>query len=219
MHAWLLFMLISCEDTNRSMWDEKPSSIRHQSVPETTIPCESILYGDKDGFGMGMQSGDFLYLAGGTPLPIDHRSNDLPFTDVYPADISAQGICTHVITYTIQFPIPKNLATASLWFNTLGIQDGDWQVYNSDTDIKLYLDGIEVPHAFDQVDQFDNFEGVWADFVSLVEVPVPDDLLPAFRDGTVEVRWEIHQLAPGSASYDAFAIDYMEVRFCGASRQ
>jgi hypothetical protein len=97
---------------------------------------------------------------------------------------------------------------------TAGIQDGDRQVSGSDTDIKLYLDNIEVPQAFDDVDQFDCKNGHWSDFVSSIEIEIPASVVQVFLDGRVEVRLVTLQMNKNCESVDAFAIDYCELEIC-----
>jgi hypothetical protein len=58
-----------------------------------------------------------------------------------------------------------NPAAAYFDWLTLGIQDGDLQVAGGDNDIRLFLDGVEVPRAFD-------FLGEIAGSVS-INVPLP----------------------------------------------
>ena len=188
----------------------------HSSEEEVQPKCIVSLLGDKDGFGMGLTNGATFTLAGGTSLPMDHRSTTDPrFTDLYPADMADSPAPSHVIRYVHKFTSFSGTAvSAVLHLNTLGIQNGDSQVYGSDTDIKLFLDNEEVPNAFDLVDQFDFIDGKWSDFAGLVDIDIPASLIHVLNDGSVEVRWELYQLVPNSSSYDAFAIDYSELEIC-----
>ncbi|HRI80688.1 MAG TPA: hypothetical protein PLR06_14250 [Cyclobacteriaceae bacterium] len=188
----------------------------HSSEEEVLPRCMVSLLGDKDGFGMGLTNGQTLTLAGGTSLPLDHRSSTDPrFTDLYPADLAESQTTSHVVRYVHTFsPFSGNEVHAVLHLNTLGIQDGDSQVYGSSTDIKLFLDNEEVPDAFDSVDQFDFINNQWSDFAGFVDIEIPASLIHVLNDGKVEVRWELFQLVPNSNSYDAFAIDYSELEIC-----
>jgi len=179
--------------------------------------CITFLLGDRDGFGIGLGEGDPLIVPAGTALPIDHRkAGDPSFTDIYPCDMGSSSSPSHQVIFQIDFvDPPKNITSAALKLMTLGIQDGDSQVYNSNTDVKLFLNDQEVPDAFDQVDQFDNFNGSWADLVSAVEIEIPSNILSSLNDGKLLIRIEIFQLNSTSQSYDAFAIDYCELEICG----
>ncbi len=197
-------LLVSCADPE--------SEIKKKEVND----CVTTLVGDKDGFGMNLAEGQPFFLEAGVSLPIDYRTaNDARFTDIYPADLSNEDGSVHQVHYSFEFERPVNgIASAKFIMATLGIQDGDTQVYESDTDIKLFVDNEEIPEAFDTVDQFALMNGHWADFASIIEIEIPDELLFLLADGKAVVRWEIHQLNPGSQSYDAFAIDYCELEIC-----
>lgn len=212
--AWLIVSLLACQDPNRVIIEKAP---RPLSSPSPAPSCSTAIIGDKDGFGRGFKDGYALSIAGGTSLPLDWRNQDPTFTDIYPADIDANGNTTHQISYVMKFHSPGNISSAILRLNTLGIQDGDAQICGSDTDIRLFLDGKEIPGAFDKVDQFDQFNGQWADFASVIEVPIPANLLYVLSDGELAVRWEIRQMTPGTPSYDSFAIDYCELVICSSS--
>lgn len=183
--------------------------------------CATFLLGDRDGFGMGLLPGYPLVLPGGTSLPIDYRVvTDPVFTDIYPCDMASSASPTHEVLFEFDFIKPKdNIESATLKLITLGIQDGDTQVAGSDTDIKLFLDNMEIPKAFDHVDQFANINGIWSDFVSNVEIEVPLGILTVLNDGKIQVRIEILQLNVNSQSYDGFAIDYCELEMCFSVRQ
>lgn len=210
--AWMVAFLLACQDPNRAIIEKAPGLVHVPVKPAPT--CITALYGDVDGFGKGFGEGYSLSLAGGTSLPLDWRKQDPAFTDIYPADIEPSGKCSHKIYFTLTFVPPSSVASATLHLTTLGIQDGDNQVYGSDTDIRLWIDGVELPGAFDAIDQFDLANGSWADFVSSFDITIPKDMLKLFHDGTVELQWEMVQTIPGSSSYDAFAIDYCQLTVC-----
>lgn len=204
--ALAVAFLFSCSEQESTPWE---------------ATCMTFLLGDKDGFGWGLSEGEPWMLPGGTALPIDYRSSEDPaFTDIYPADITDNGMTTHQIEYTLNFINPPNAITGALLrFSTVGIQDGDAQVVGSDTDVTLYVDDHEVPNAFDQLDQFDFIDGNWADFASTHVVEIPNNLFSSFRDGKVVVRMEILNLNSNSQSFDGFAIDYCELNICVEERQ
>lgn len=118
-------------------------------APSTTVVS---LLGDRDGLGFGLAEGNTR--SGGL---FDNRGSGDPFfTDVYPVPGTYSPRLT-VFGYEHQFVVPggKNLVSASLNFFTLGVQDGDSQVFGGDTEIRVPLDGVSVPGALDAVDQFD----------------------------------------------------------------
>ncbi|MCH8331346.1 MAG: DUF4382 domain-containing protein [Bacteroidetes bacterium] len=169
----------------------------------------SIL-GDKDGFGLGLKEGDIRPVSLGF---FDNREIDDPlFTDVEPVPtVGTFPSLSFSYTHTFAVP-PEGIIRANLRMLTTGIQDGDTQVFGSDTDLRLFLDGVEVPGAFDDVDQFDFFAGVgFAEIVGLVSIEIPGGLLPLLSDGEVVVRIEINQLGT-APSFDAFAIDFSELQ-------
>lgn len=181
--------------------------------------CTTILLGDKDGFGMGLLLGEPFILPGGTALPIDSRNgNDPLFTDIYPCDMAASSAPTHEVQFEFVFKKPVSITGGTLKLMTLGIQDGDVQVSGSDTEIKLYLDNVEIPGAFDFVDQFDYQGGSWAELSSIVKIEIPSGILPSLNDGKIQVKLEILQLNSDSQSHDGFAIDYCELQVCNNSK-
>ena len=167
------------------------------------------LLGDKDGFGMGLLEGD-IRSAGSSEF--DMREADDPyFTDVWPA---SSGVGSYTFSYTHSFPVPPiQITEAELKLFTLGIQDGDTQVFGSNTDVLLFIDNMEVLHAFDNIDQFDNYPGIgWAESASIVTIDIPSAMLNAFDDGIVTIKFEVKQLGT-AVSIDGFAIDYSELIF------
>lgn len=196
--------IFSCEDPEEKVTTESP--------------CITILVGDKDGFGMGLAAGSPLIMPAGTALPLDSRSSGDPlFTDIYPADLGDAQWPSHQIIYDVEFEKPvKTIVSARIKALTLGIQDGDNQVSGSDTDLKLYLDDVELPNAFDELDQFNMVDESWTDIAGTIEIEIPEQLLPTLLEGKIVVRLEILQLNP-SQSFDAFAIDYCELEICYGS--
>ena len=170
--------------------------------------CRISLIGDKDGFGIGLVDGDIWSAAtsGINTWPISYQDNDPEFTDIYPAN--KYGVIEYQHNFCV---IDTELISAKFVFTTLGIQDGDNQVYGSDTDILFFIDDEEVTAAFDNVDQFDKYEGEWMSSVATIELAVPQHLLHHLQDGEVLVRWEILQLSSCEGCTDAFAIDYSEL--------
>jgi len=152
--------------------------------------------GDRDGFGLGLVEGDtwkgfFDEREGGDPAFTDHMPAGQDFT------------------WSLGYPVPTGaqVTGGELVLFTLGVQDGDSQVVGSDTDIRLYVDGVEVAGAFDTVDQFDWIGGQWTSIAGKVVIPIPEAVLPTLADGSASVRIEILQLGT-APSTDAIAIDY-----------
>ena len=172
------------------------------------IPWERVdVEGDRDGFGLGLAEGDTL--AVGSSIFDEREFDDPYFTDVAPIPWTDPG--SHSFSYTHIFDPPEWPVEARLRFLTLGIQDGDSQVSTSDTDIRLYVDGLEIPGAFDDVDQFDRDEQQgWVELAGYVEIPIPEDLGHVLEDGVVEVTYEVLQLGSHTGT-DSFAIDFSEL--------
>ena len=193
-----------------SCWDGEIEFSESQAAK-----CTLVTFGDKDGFGIGLREGEvYPGLGAGEALPIDHRrANDPVITDIYPADLAEVPALS--ISYTIKFkPSYQSIQRATLKLFTAGIQDGDTDVYKSDTDIKLFIDGVELRQVFDWTDQFAPINGQWSDYASYVELPIPSYLWPKLTDGEIEILWEILQLNAESSSHDAFAIDYCDMEIC-----
>jgi hypothetical protein len=160
--------------------------------------------GDRDGFGLDLAEGDtwqgfFDEREGGDPF----------FTDRMPTDLD--------FSWSLGYPLPAGaqVSGAELVLFTLGVQDGDSQVVGSDTDIRLYVDGIEVAGAFDTVDQFDWIGAQWVSIAGKVVIPIPEAALPSLADGSATVRIEILQLGT-APSTDAIAIDYALLQVVGS---
>ena len=154
------------------------------------------LLGDMDGFGYGLVEGEHRSVGA-----FDNREPEDPFfTDMW-------GVSSFSYVHSFDIPADPIENIEFRWFIS-GMQDGDDQVVGSDVETKLYLDGIEVPYAFDQVDQFDYFADTgWSEIAGTVRIVIPEELYSVFMDGSVEVRFET--LALGSfQGLDAFAIDY-----------
>lgn len=161
----------------------------------------SDLIGDKDGFGMGLTEGDARPTS--PSFFFDNRTIvDPEFSDHYPVDPS--------FSYIHNFSsLSGSIVSAELNLFTLGIQDGDTQVFGSNTDITLSLDGNDIVGAFDSIDQF-VFTTEWVEVAGLVSVSIPNSLLYLIQDGAAQFELNTLQLGthPG---HDAFAIDYSEL--------
>jgi hypothetical protein len=169
------------------------------------------LLGDRDGFGYGLAEGDIRPTAPAHAF-FDHREpGDPDFTDVNPIPVT-WGLRQTVFSYEHQFDVPDGMSLAAASFNwfTLGIQDADRQVLGFETDIRLFLDGVEVPVAFDLVDQFDYYPLGWAEIAGSVSINVPPDLLRLFADGRVVVTFETHALG-SHEGVDSYAIDFSQL--------
>jgi len=163
--------------------------------------------GDKDGFGLGMEEGDVR--PAGSSIFDEREIGDPNFTDVWP--IPWTDPTDFSFTYTHTFDPPEGSFIAKLKIFSLGIQDGDSQVSTSDTDIKLYADGIEVPDAFDSVDQFFWADGIgWVEVAGYVEMEIPPEIAHVLSDGSVELTYEVLQLG-SHVGTDGFAIDFSEI--------
>jgi hypothetical protein len=166
------------------------------------VPIQTILFGDADGFGLGLDVGDLR------PGPFfDQRDeSDPPFTDhtIVERELS--------ISLSIDDP-PMEAEQATLRLLTLGIQDGDDQVLGRDSDLRLFVNGLEVPAAFDAVDQFswDPLLG-WVELVGLVEVEIPWGHFDFEGRADLELTLLNEELLSGTGG-DAFAIDYLELVF------
>ena len=193
--------------TNYVANSDEPFCLATTLSPVSTIDLE----GNKDGFGFGLAEGDFRPVST-SPFFFDNRAVDDPFfTDVEP--IPTTGMTPTVdFSYTHSFTLPAGIITdARIGMLTIGIQDGDTQVSGSDTDVKLFLDEVEVPGAFDNVDQFSIIPGEgFAEIVGEVVIEIPSNIFPLLSDGGVDVRIEINQLGT-APSIDAFAIDFSEL--------
>ena len=179
------------------------SCIAAYAVHADTQFTRSLL-GDKDGFGLGLQAGDERSAGSGS---FDERTaSDPDFTDSYPVLYP----CTADFSYVHSFSLPGTIVAARLDLLTLGVQDGDSQVYGSDKEIRVFIDGAEIPGALDSVDQFYHNGTEWVATVGAVSLTIPPDLLVNLGDGEVEVAFENRDLL-NPATYDAFAIDYSEL--------
>ena len=70
------------------------SCVMHPAEPEPAVKaCTTSLLGDRDGFGMIIKDGGSFYLAGGSSLPLDHRSSTDPvFTDIYSPTLDRKSV-------------------------------------------------------------------------------------------------------------------------------
>ena len=159
------------------------------------------LVGDKDGFGRGLQEGATVPATDNVDAS---GPGDPVFTD--------RWIQNPDFTYQHSFVLPRGkVVSAELELLTLGVQDGDADVLGSDTDIRLSVNGIEVPQAFDAVDQFFWGGSEWVSQAGKVTLQLPPCVLPTLEDGTADVRIQILQLGTAQG-FDAIAIDYSELR-------
>ena len=115
------------------------------------------------------------------------------------------------ISYEHSFDLAgQPVVSATLTLFTLGVQDGDTQVSGSNTDIRLFLDNVELPGAFDSVDQF-TFDGLeFVETAGTVSLTIPDSHFGLLSDGVLEVTILVLQLGT-APSTDAIAIDYSEL--------
>jgi len=170
-------------------------------VATSTVSAVQItsMLGDNDGFGLGLLEGDtrapslgnFDTRAPGDPLFTDHA----PVVDVSYTQFLGAGF--------------SSINSAEIQFFSLGIQDGDSQVFQSDIDLRLFLDGVELLGAFDIVDQFDFLGGAFVEIAGLVTITIPNTMFGLLLDGSVDVQIENLQLNPNAVSSgDSFALDF-----------
>jgi thiol-disulfide isomerase/thioredoxin len=170
------------------------------------MPTQEIisLAGDKDGFGLGLEEGDERPTTTGGYGFNNREPDDPPCMDMMSRSDD--------LVYTHSFNLNgRTVISAELSIMTLGVQDGDTQVTGSDTDIRLFLDAMEVDGAFDDLDQFRYNGSAWVEIAGLYTISIPNDILSVLSDGSVEVRIQILQLGT-SSSIDAIAIDFSELR-------
>ncbi len=99
----------------------------------------------------------------------------------------------------------ETIVSAELSFFTLGVADGETQIPGSYTDVRLFVDGVEVDGAFDDLDQIDPGGSRWIQTAGFYSISIPESLFSALLDGKVEVTIEFLQRG------DAFAIDFSEL--------
>ncbi len=165
--------------------------------------------GDDDGFGIGLRAGGARLASAGF---FDNREADDPsFTDVRP--VSPNDPHGFSWVHSID-PAPGALVALELRLLALGIQDGDDDVTGVDREIRLWIEGREVPGAFDEVDQAHRDGEDLVETVGLVTVRVTGALVAELAgdiaDGEVELRFaNLDLIRPLSG--DAFAIDWAEL--------
>ncbi len=201
---------ISSTTLTLSIDDQGHSGLGGALVDSETVSIQvlpgGLLVGDKDGFGIGLEDGDLLPAS--DPVFDGRDASDPQFTDTWPARPVGGA---DAITYSHTFVPPPLIRNAQLTMRTSDIQDGDSQVLGSDIDIHLFLDDLEVPGAFDAVDQFDFFPNVgFAGIVGTVTIDIPTSHFSLMSDGRLVVRIEMEQLGT-APSIDAFAIDFSEL--------
>jgi hypothetical protein len=166
-----------------------------------------FVLGDADGFGLGLGLGDGEERPASGGFFDARDEGDLSFTDARPAEPSRMRDCSSDYRFGTA---DRTIVGASLRLLTLGVHDGDFDVAGSDKDLRLFLDGVEIAGAFDDVDQFVFFDKEPIELVGLVEIAIPEDTLRVLFDGHVEVRMRNTDLERRSSG-DAFAIDYSEL--------
>ena len=179
------------------------------SVPTTNTTSNWIELGDRDKFGSGLDNLYNWYPDSAGTLPIDNSTeDDPPFTDIYPADIDG------LIEFDYEFELDSSsITSARFYLYAWGIQDGDWQnTHYNDTDIKFFIDDIELEGAFDYTNQM-----IWTGIQykqapGQITLEVPQALLEFIKDGNVTIRIEIHQYG-SSMQLDKFAIDYIVLNY------
>jgi hypothetical protein len=163
--------------------------------------------GDGDGFGFGLENNLWRSNSEGF---FDFRDSHETFTDVFPV-IRHMG---QSIDYTHEFNVPgvSIIKSASISLRTFGLQDGDPGLVGEASDLKLFLDGIEIPNAFDDVDQFFKLEGKSGSIAGNIRMDVPQEVLSKMRDGLLDVKLIMEIDQKDVHLMDAFAIDYSQLQ-------
>lgn len=162
----------------------------------------SSLIGDRDQFGINLREGGRRVASLGG---FDAREP----TDPHFTDVLGQGVSTFTYRHTYSVAGRGDIRSAQLTLMALGVQDGDTNVTGSNTDIRLYLDGVEIPRAFDKVDQFSLKDSAWGQSAGQITITLPDSVLSELADGEVEVR--IDNAQHGTGGLDSYAIDFSEL--------
>ncbi len=127
----------------------------------------TVTLGDVDGLGFGLTSGQTL-----TTFPFDNRTaSDPAFTD-----FGAAGETDAAFTFNYA-PIAGTITAASLEFGLAGLEDLRSDTPTAVFDDRLYLDGSEIPGAFDN-----DYTGILT--YGVIPLTIPSNLFGLFSDGT-----------------------------------
>lgn len=188
------------------------------TAPHAQATIYTYLAGDKDGFGVFLAEGDpYADMNAFTPEPgevlfdrplagnsftlsVPPISNYPDFTNTEAAQPSPFDIST------AGYPVGTPFLTATLRVNIADVDDGP----DPNVDVKLFIDGQEVPGAFDGVDQY--VSGV-AGESGVISIPLDVTMVEnAMADGVVTVL--IDEDDPPKSDWqtvEILAIDYAEL--------
>ncbi len=168
------------------------------------------LVGDKDGFGIGIPIGDdFPDILAFTPGVGDPAGTDVAvvgssYTPALPHPSGANAR-PETLTHVFTLPAGLTISAVSLALAVGDVDDGPLAAI----DDRLWVDGVEVAGAFDDVNQL--ILGA-AGGSGLVSFALDPSFFPLLLDGELEVLVdEIDNLTTDPAQAEIFAIDYSEV--------
>jgi len=151
--------------------------------------------GDVDGLGFGMSSGDTY-----PSFPFDNReAGDPAFTDFgEPGETDA--------TFTFTYSVPGVINAADLEFGLAGLEDLQNDSGQPDFDDRLFLDGSEIPGAFDS-----DYTGIFT--YGIVGLSLPGSLLGSLSDGSAEFFFDGHPpgTSPDIRPGDQVSFDYVDL--------
>ena len=166
------------------------------------------LAGDIDSFGSGLSHEDLVRV-----VYMQNSADD--------GDFDSWDLTSFTWTHTFSLPDEFVLHSATLTIVTLGIQDGGTGTSPAPSpgpsprdlyDDRLFIDGVELPHAFDNV--FTPNGTIFDALPRNISVfDLPHQFLPSLADGTLEIS--IDPL--GGSQRDALAIDYAELSISGTT--
>lgn len=156
------------------------------------------LYGDKDSFGTGKSLGQYVSV------------NEVLATSPSPSDgdFDRWNLDSFSWTHSIAIPSGATIISATLEVHSLDMEDdgaGDG-FGGGPFDDKLFLDGVELPGAFDTVYTPD---GTAATYLppNMTVLIIPDSFFGSILDGSLDVLLD----PAGGSLKDAIALDYAEL--------
>jgi hypothetical protein len=189
--------------------------LTHKSSELNVVTVESLV-GDKDGFGVGIPCGSSYQDANAfNPGPDDPPGTDVVVvTSAYTPPLSMNPYITNpralkppapfVHTFNLRQGCP--ITSAELEMCTADVDDGplSW------VDDQLFLDGNELPGAFDDVDQL--ISGP-AGYAGVVRFNLPPSAWGLLADGRLSVQVdELGRTTTNASISEALAFDYSQLR-------
>lgn len=92
-----------------------------------------------------------------------------------------------------------------------GAQGGYTDAANSNTDVRLRLDGVSIPRPLDNANRFSIHNSFWGQSAVPITIAVPDDVLHELTDGEFEVRIDNAQLVSGGLHSYAIACSELAI--------